>query len=196
MSKKTHMGSLIFRARAVFAIAFIVLMVSAAACGSADQASVATDGAPDVTATSPSVKPTAATPAAFTYPVPEGAAYDESIGGLSQIVEWQVTADRDAVLLLFAAGEDATRPGVRARVTDGAVELMIRDALPQPAAAATQDTAGGSLIAGATMVFPPDDALVILELDLASDAGKPAVRLVWGEPNAQGLVALKVVVEE
>jgi hypothetical protein len=160
-------------------IVLATLLAFVAACGGASSPSAPStapttppssvaSGAPAATKSAKPAPAVTATPAAFV--VPAGAAYDEAIGGRYQLITWSLGADGASAKLLLVAAPNAAISSLHTQTVVGAhlVDLRLRDTRLQLSTPKHAGASGGGPIARAALIVPPDDALIVLRLTLAS----------------------------
>ena len=156
------------------------LALSATACGGHAATSAARASAGSHTSSAPpKSSPTASSSATATDStrLPPGAAYDKGLGGAFQVIDWSVRDDRRSVVVTLAARDPAVRIGARLKSGPGRLDLWLSDTRVQATPAAKVDESSSGDIAGARFVFPPDDSLVMLRLQMADTTSTPSADL-------------------
>jgi len=138
---------------------------TAAGTGSKESAS-----ATPVESSSPSL--TTSPPASTVAPSPTNLpSYNETYGGLEQLVLWRLLPGARGVELYLAQQHAGLQQRIRLRPAPGSLAVELYDVVPLPTVLRPATASGPIVHAG--LYFTQDDALVILRLALADTTRRP-----------------------
>jgi hypothetical protein len=171
------------------------LTLLAASCGGASAPPPPTQS-PAAAQTTPAATPSTNVPASHTpspavtpatFAIPAGAAYDDAVGGRYQLVSWSLGAGGVSARLVMVAAPDARASDLHTQtiVGTGVVDLRLRDTRVQFTTAKQVRGAAGGLVARAALVFPPDDALIVVHLTLTAGKVARAAATVTGPASGR-----------
>jgi hypothetical protein len=187
-------------------VVIVALTLVSGACGTTATAPQSTSGpaATSMTPSSPGIPSTTPSPSRSWLPpaaaasglvVPDGAGYDVGLGGRYQLITWTLGKDGRTVFLLLAAAPDAARAKyVAAKASPpGYLDLNLRDTRPQESSPGHVAGSASGAISSAKLVFPPDDALVVLRLAIRSS--QPAQATIASQVGQGDLFVVTVKVK-
>jgi hypothetical protein len=182
-------------------VSVVALALVGGACGAtAAPQSGTTPTATSVTTPSPETPSTTSSPSASWPPsaaaaglvVPDGAGYDEGLGGRYQLITWTLGKDGRTAYLLLAAAPDAStaKYAVAKTSPSGSLDVNLRDTRPQQSSPGRVAGSASAAISSAKLVFPQDDALVVLRLAIRSS--QPAQATIESLPGQGALIVVAI----